>query len=354
MTSPTALERLTRRLNFIGTGLVAAAFLAFVWAVGFTRGVDALIEGLVIAGVGLLIPGVASFWVSWIIGQSSSDVVAVPTALPATTREHLVQRLRNYTIAAACVAVAAIVRGTLSPYLGQIAPFPTFFLAVTLAAWFGGMGPAVFASALSVGAVWLLFINTAQPIVDATGELVATGLFLAVSLAIAGITSALRLTQTRAASLSQRNDEQRALLQEVEQRLRDLADRSGVMLRLTSAAGDVAYLNQPWTAYTGRADDAQSGEAWLEALHPDDRNRFRARLAKAVEAREPYALEYRLKRADDAYVRHRETGTPRFHDDGRFAGYVAEIVDVNDVSRTAHASGRTPADGPPAERGTVE
>ena len=355
MVTPTGLDRLTRRLNLIGTALVGAAFVAFVWAVGFTRGVEGLIEGLVIAGVGLFIPGIAAFWVSWIIGTSTSDDAIVEAPPPSTVRERFAMRIGSYAIAAACVAIAAGVRAQLSPYLGHIAPFATFFLAVTVAAWVGGMGPAVLASALSVVVVWVIFLNIRDPGVDTTGELVGTGLFLAVALAIAGITSALRLTQRRAASLRERIDAEHAAMAEAEERFRTLANRSQVLLRVTDAAGNTTFASESLIAYTGAILEGESAaDAWLSAVHPDDRARYRSRIGKAIEAREPYTLEYRLKRADDTFVRHRESGTPRLLANGTFAGYVGDIVDVADASRGTRPAAWPASEPPSAERGTVE
>ena len=43
----------------------------------------------------------------------------------------------------------AAVRWVLAPHLGNNLPFVTFFPALVLAAWYGGFGPALFATAAS-------------------------------------------------------------------------------------------------------------------------------------------------------------------------------------------------------------
>jgi PAS domain S-box-containing protein len=353
MSHPTALDRLTRRLNLIGTALLAAAFVAFVWAVGFTTGVEGLVEGLVIAAVGLFVPGAAALWVSWIIGSSAADDAIVEPASESTRRERFVLRLRNYTVAALAVLIATVLRAALTPFLGQLAPFPTFFLAVTVAAWLGGTGPGVFAALLSVAVGWMLYLHPADPVAGTTGELVSAGLFIAVSLAIAGITSALRLTQLRAASLRDSLAEHDTMLEESEASFQALADRASALIRVSDASQHATYLNAPWLAFAGRTLEQGIGDGWLECVHADDRNRLRARIGRAVDAREPYTVEYRLRRRDGTYVRHRESGMPRIRRDGRLAGYVAEIVDLADVSRIATPRPALP-EPPPAERGTVK
>ena len=343
----TALDRLTRRLNLIGTALLAAAFVAFVWAVGFTSGVEGLIEGLVIAGVGLFVPGVAALWVSWIIGASAADDAIVEPGSESTRRERVVSRVRNYTVAALAVTAATALRAALTPFLGQLAPFPTFFLAVTVAAWLGGTGPGVFAALLSVVVAWMLYLHPADAVAGTTGELVSAGLFIAVALAIAGITSALRLTQLRAASLRESLDEHDMRLDESEARFRALADRAAVLVRVSDASGDATFVNASWLAFTGRALEQEVGDGWVDSVHADDRNRLRSRVTRAMEAREPYTVEYRLRRRDGTYVRHRESGMPRIQRDGRFAGYVAEILDLTDVTHTLSPRPALPEPPPP-------
>lgn len=348
MGNSSALARLTRRLNLIGAGLLAAAAIAFVWAVGFTRGVEGLIEGLVIAGVGLFIPGLATLWVSWIIGSAAGDDALVDTQV-VSMRERWMQRLRNYTLAALCVAIAAGGRALLTPYLGGLQPYPTFLLAVTVAAWIGGMGPAAFATALSVPVAWKLFLEGALPGASPTGELVGAGLFVAVALAIGGITAALRLTQRRAEALRADMANRQAALDDSEARFRELADRSAAMIWVADATGRRTFSNKAAQVFTGRLPEQQMGEEWVDGLHPRDRDRSLAQYRKAFDAREPFTLHYRLRRHDDVYRLIVDAGRPRFYPDGRFAGYIGECKDVTDMPPALHALSVS-ADAAPSER----
>jgi PAS domain S-box-containing protein len=336
MANSSALERLTRRLNLIGAVLLAAAAIAFVWAVGFTRGVEGLIEGLVIAGVGLFIPGLATLWVSWIIGSAAGGDALVETQLDSV-RERWMLRLRNYTVATLCVAIAAGAREFLTPYLGQLQPYPTFLLGVMVAAWVGGMGPAAFATALSVPVAWKLLLESAPPAASPIGSLVGAGLFVAVALAVGGITAALRLTQRRAEALLGEMANRQAALDDCEARFRDVADRSAAMIWVADAAGQRTFSSKSWQAFTGRLPEQQAGEAWVEGLHPRDRARSLSQYRKAFDAREPFTLHYRLRRHDDAYRLMVDAGRPRFYPDGRFAGYIGECKDVTDMPPALHA-----------------
>lgn len=349
MDHATALQRLTRRLNLIGATLLAAAAGVFVYAVGFTRGVQALVEGLVIAGVGLFIPGVATLWVSWIIGSAAGDDSFTEAQHAVSTRDRWRMRLRNYSLAALCVAIAAGTRELLTPYLGHLAPYPTFFLAVTVAAWVGGMGPAVFASALSVPVAWKLFVDSAPILPGPTGELVGAGLFIAVALAIGGITAALRLTQVRAEALGAEITTRQAALEDSEARYRQLADRSTAMIWLADASRQRTFFNKAWYAFTGQSPEQQVGERWIEALHPRDRERCLAQYRKAFDAREPFKLHYRLHRHDGVYRSIVDAGQPRFYADGRLAGFTGECTDITDMPQALRALPAS-ADAMPRER----
>src|SRR3954469_18374944 len=79
-----------------------------------------------------------------------------------TASVRMIQRSRSiwtrYAVAVLSVAVAAFARWALSSAFGGIYPFAPIFLAVILAAWYGGFGPAVAASLLG----WALAFFTAD------------------------------------------------------------------------------------------------------------------------------------------------------------------------------------------------
>ncbi len=62
-------------------------------------------------------------------------------------------------VAVACVAVAAGIRGLLSPVLGLELPYLTFFAGVMAAAWFGGWRAGVIATAASALATQYFFVE---------------------------------------------------------------------------------------------------------------------------------------------------------------------------------------------------
>ena len=79
-----------------------------------------------------------------------------------------------------------------------------------------------------------------------------------------------------------------------------------------------AALSREWLAYTGY-DEAQAlGDGWSRGIHPDDLGRWLDTCVRAFDAREPFEIEYRLRRHDGEYRWMLDRGVPRHAPDGRF------------------------------------
>jgi signal transduction histidine kinase len=68
----------------------------------------------------------------------------------------------RYGAAVGCVAWALLMRMAIDPYLHNQLPYVTFFVAVTVAAWFGGLGPALLSTALGFLAAEWFFVGLAH------------------------------------------------------------------------------------------------------------------------------------------------------------------------------------------------
>ena len=68
-------------------------------------------------------------------------------------------RWRGYAVAVLAVAAMALFRWGLEPFVRERLPFVTLFFAVFVAAWYGGLGPALLATFLSVLASSFIFLG---------------------------------------------------------------------------------------------------------------------------------------------------------------------------------------------------
>jgi PAS domain S-box-containing protein len=143
------------------------------------------------------------------------------------------------------------------------------------------------------------------------------------------------------AALERRSAEQ--ALRESESRFRALADSLPQLVWTADETGAADWFSRPWLAFTGLPARELLGRGWLEAVHPDDRARCAAAYELAFERREPYELEYRLRRADGAFRRVLDRGLPRHRENGSFAGYVGACLDVTERAEAEDALRRRDA-----------
>ncbi len=61
------------------------------------------------------------------------------------------------------------------------------------------------------------------------------------------------------------------------------------------------YFNGTCMKFTGLPIEKLLGEGWLDAVHPDDGTAASRTYVPAIEARRPFLMEYRMRRADGAY-----------------------------------------------------
>ncbi len=139
----------------------------------------------------------------------------------------------------------------------------------------------------------------------------------------------LLITGLMASRVKRRRAEQS--LRESEGRFRVLANSAPVMIRTSDVDALATDFNVPWLDFTGRDLAAERGNGWLNGVHTDDVATLVETRRRAFERREPYRLEYRLRRADGEYRWLLDTGQPRFTPDGVFAGSIGSAIDITDL-----------------------
>jgi len=120
------------------------------------------------------------------------------------------------------------------------------------------------------------------------------------------------------------------LLRESEERFRLMADATPVMLWMSDLDNRSQYINRAWLEFTGRPLEAELGNGWMEIVHPDDLNPLIDSYVQAIDRRESYQTEFRLRRHDGEYRWVLVIGAPRLAADGTYSGYVGSAVDVTE------------------------
>lgn len=119
-------------------------------------------------------------------------------------------------------------------------------------------------------------------------------------------------------------------LSDEEARFQVMGDTTQVLIWVVSPDKLRTYFNQGWLDYTGRMLEHELGNGWTEGVHPDDLARCLKTYEEAFDRREPFQMEYRLRKANGEYGWILDSGTPRRLPNGGFAGYISSGIDITE------------------------
>jgi PAS domain S-box-containing protein len=100
------------------------------------------------------------------------------------------------------------------------------------------------------------------------------------------------------------------------------------------------YLSPQWLEFTGYTEAQALGDGWSRGMHPEDLARWLDTCLHAFDAREPFEVEYRLRRRDGEYRWMLDRARPRYADDGLFLGFVGACVDIHERKRAEQETTR--------------
>jgi PAS domain S-box-containing protein len=231
----------------------------------------------------------------------------------------------RYALAVASVAAALVV--TLFFGRGFDVRGALFLTAVAVTAWFGGMGPGLAALLLSILSLGYFF-QPLIPYVEIAGirvpyRLLSLTFFASLALIVCWLSASRRRVEEA--------------LRESEQRWRSLTEALPQLVWGAGPDGGCDYFSTQWTTYTGVAESELLGWRWMETLHPDDREPTRQFWTESVAGRQPYDIEYRIRRRDGMYGWFKTRGTPIRDSDDRIVKWFGTCTDISDRKRAEQA-----------------
>ena len=119
-------------------------------------------------------------------------------------------------------------------------------------------------------------------------------------------------------------------LKEKEHHFHTLADGVNALIWTSGTDKLCNYFNEPWLRYTGRTMEQEMGNGWAEGVHPDDFDFCLDVYVTHFDRREPFSMEYRLRKANGEYGWLLDMGNPRFDSAGNFLGFIGFCYDITE------------------------
>jgi PAS domain S-box-containing protein len=233
----------------------------------------------------------------------------------------------RYALALALVGIAALALWSLGPLIGGDVPIILFVLPVAGAAWMGGVGPGLLATAVSV-AECVLLRPTAPIAIEPRAYWVRVVAFALVGLAISLVSEARRRALLRASESARQAALQDQELRESEARFRRIVETSQEGIWHIDAEGRTVYANQRLAEMLGYRPEELIGRDAFELVPEEDRQEA----GEAWQRRGRGAgerSERRLRHKDGHDVWLNASATPLTEGD-RFAGVFAMLTDVTE------------------------
>jgi PAS domain S-box-containing protein len=125
-------------------------------------------------------------------------------------------------------------------------------------------------------------------------------------------------------------------LRSSEARFRMMADATPVLIRVFDQDQKSTYVNRGWLEFTGESLKRATNTSWSDRIHPEDLERCGRIYQAAFDRREPFTIEYRLRRADGEYRWMLDNGVPLWSLGGSFQGYIGSCIDITHRKQSEH------------------
>jgi len=115
-----------------------------------------------------------------------------------------------------------------------------------------------------------------------------------------------------------------------EERYRALVSASEQVVWCAAADGEAEFATETWQNLTGQSVEEMKNWGWLDALHPECRERSARLWKEALENKGIYEDERRVRTSDGGYRVFQVRGVPVFEEDGRLREWVGTDTDITE------------------------
>jgi len=110
-----------------------------------------------------------------------------------------------------------------------------------------------------------------------------------------------------------------------------LTDIAPVGIFFTKADGYTVFVNHKWTTISGISQAAAIGYGWLDAVHPDDKEKTEKGWKLATINNKSSYAEYRFLHPDGTIKWVLGQAVPEYNEKGEIIGYVGTITNITDI-----------------------
>jgi PAS domain S-box-containing protein len=243
----------------------------------------------------------------------------------------------RFAFAVVAVAAAFLLRLALVRLIGEELPlFTIFFPAILASALYGGLWPALLATAVSalVADYWILTPHKSFAIAK-PAQAVALAFFAATGVLLSLLAEADRRNQQRVAALKSqlvlRESEQK--LRQTEERFETLANAIPQLCWMANPDGRIFWYNQRWYAYTGTTPEQMEGWGWQSVPDPDALPNVMERWKSSIATGEPFDMVFPLRGADGVFRPFLTRVMPVKDGDGKIVRWFGTNTDISEQKR---------------------
>ena len=128
---------------------------------------------------------------------------------------------------------------------------------------------------------------------------------------------------------------------ESEARYEALIDASAQIVWTTAPGGAVVEDSPSWRAFTGQTYEQWKGSGWLDALHPDDRERVSELWRRTVAERTAVKTEYRVRHVSGDWRWTAVRAVPVWNPNGSMREWIGTNIDFTERKRAEEARGES-------------
>jgi len=129
------------------------------------------------------------------------------------------------------------------------------------------------------------------------------------------------------------DSKQTQALRESKTRYQALVQASAQIVWTTDVTGSVVEDSPSWRAFTGQTYEQWKGFGWLNALHPDDRERVSKQWQRTIAERTPLQIEYRIRHRSGAWRWTVARVVPVLGPDESVREWIGSNTDIDDLKR---------------------